>query len=353
MDASGGTSADAVSLTEATAASPPAADPIAAATGVYARLFEEGYRFDFYQALRLLEAYFEEAPPVGETTRVANERIRLRPHDGQGFPATDVRRVTPPTKKNPQATVVATFMGLYGIASPLPSALYESGTQEPAAVAPLHAFLDIFNHRLYAFFYRAWKKYQAGLFSRPDPKDHHYRRFRALTGLPPADPEVPVQPEALLAFAGHLASPVRNAEGLHVLLTGLFDDLRVAITENVRRWVPLPYRPTIGRGARAMTLGASAVIGERVPDVAGMFRLTLGPLDLSRFEGFLPGGQLARRLDYLVRLYAPDFLHYDVELLLPRAEVPPLRLGHRSARLGLNTWLGTPAEPITCRTITY
>lgn len=352
MDATGGTSPDAVSRAEATAA-PSAAESSSAAAGVYARLFSEGYRFDFYQALRLLEAYFDEAPAVGETSRASEVRVRLRPHDGQGFPATDVRAVSPPTEKNPQATVVATFMGLYGIASPLPSALYEPGAQAAAGVAPLHDFLDIFNHRLYAFFYRAWKKYQAGLFSRPDPKNRHYQRFRALTGLPPADPAIPVQPEALLAFAGHLASPVRNAEGLHVLLTGLFDDLRVTITENVRRWVPLPYRPAMGRSGRAMTLGASAVIGERVPDVAGMFRLTLGPLDLPRFEAFLPGGRLARRLDYLVRLYVPDFLHYDVQLLLPRTEVPPLRLGHRGARLGLNTWLGTPAASITCRTTTY
>ena len=350
MDAKGGTTADVVAPTRAAAS---ATADASAVEGVYARLFDEGYRFGFYQAVRLLEAYMDEAPPVGETTRVADEQVWLRPHSGQGFPATDVRAVRPPSKDERRAVVTSTFMGLYGIASPLPTALYEPVSDESKAIDPLHDFLDVFNHRLYAFFYRAWKKYQAGLFSRPTPDDRHHQRFRALTGLPPADRDAPVQPDALLAFAGHLASPVRNAEGLIALLTGLFDNLDVCITENVRRWVTLPYRPTVGHGERALTLGGSAVIGERVPDVAGMFRLTLGPLDLPRFEAFLPGGALARRLDYLVRLYLPDFLHYEVNLLLPRAEVPPLRLGHRSSRLGLNTWLGTPADPITCRTTTY
>jgi len=350
MDAKSRTTADAVAPGQAPVTSTADASAV---EGVYARLFDEGYRFGFYQAVRLLEAYMDKAPPVGETTRTAEERVWLRPHPGQGFPATDVRSVHPPSEEEPRAVVTSTFMGLYGIASPLPTALYEPVSDDSKTINPLHDFLDVFNHRLYAFFYRAWKKYQAGLFSRPTPDDRHFRRFRALTGLPPVDPDAPVQPDALLAFAGHLASPVRNAEGLIALVTGLFDDLRVSITENVRRWVTLPYRPTVGRGARAMTLGGSAVIGERVPDVAGMFRLTLGPLDLSRFEGFLPGGALARRLDYLVRLYLPDFLHYEVKLLLPRTDVPPLRLGDRRVRLGLNTWLGLPAEAITSRTTTY
>ena len=61
--------------------------------GIAARLFREGYQFDFFQSVRLLEIFLPGGKSTGETSDLNEERIRFRPHHGLAFPATDVRSI--------------------------------------------------------------------------------------------------------------------------------------------------------------------------------------------------------------------------------------------------------------------
>lgn len=317
------------------------------AQGIYASLFREGYRFDFFQAVRLLEAFFPEAPEPGTAADPAAERIRFRPDPAGVFPPSDVRAV----ERTPQgAEVVATFLGLYGVASPLPAHLHEDLAAETAETRPLRDFLDIFNHRLYGYFYRAWKKY------RPGEGADGTARFLALAGLgtPGALEGAPVSLSRLAGYAGLLNRRARNAEGLRTLVAAFTDGLPVEVLENVPRRVPLARRPRLGRTPERATLGGSALLGASVLDVSGKFRLRVGPMGREDFEAFLPGGERAEALAYLVRLYAPDHLDFDVLLLLEAEQMPALRLGDRRARLGENTWLGRPhGAPLAERIVAY
>lgn len=320
--------------------------------GIYAELFRRGYRFDFFQAVRLLEAFFPDAPPPGTSADPAAERIRFCPDPAMVFPPADVRAVT---LDEDGAEVVATFMGLYGVASPLPVYFYEDLATEADDTLPLRHFLDIFNHRLYSYFYRAWKKYRPG--SPEDPaRDDSTVRFLAVAGLgtPGALGDAPVSVGRLAGFAGLLNRRVRNAEGLHALLSAFTNGLPVEVVENVVRRVRVIERPRLGQGSPAATLGGSALLGATVLDAGGKFRVVLGPMGLDDFEAYLPGGPKADALGYLVRLYAPDFLDFDVLLRLKTQDRPALRLGDRSSRLGENTWVGRPPETVvTERVVTY
>jgi type VI secretion system protein ImpH len=320
--------------------------------GIYAELFARGYRFDFFQAVRLLEAYFPDAPPPGTSADLAAERVRFRPDPATVFPSGDVRSVT---LDEEGAEVKATFMGLYGVASPLPVYLYEDLATEAEDTLPLRHFLDMFNHRLYSYFYRAWKKYRPS--SPEDPaRDDSTARFLAIAGLgtPGALADAPVSVDRLAGFAGLLNRRVRNAEGLHSLLSAFTDGLAVEVVENVVRRVRVTERPCLGRGAPSATLGGSALLGATVLDAGGKFRVVLGPMGLDDFESYLPGGEKADAIGYLVRLYTPDFLDFDVLLRLKTEDRPALRLGDRGARLGENTWVGRPPETVvTERIVTY
>ena len=319
--------------------------------GIFADLFRAGHRFGFFQAVRLLESFFPDAPPPGTSARPDAERIRFRPDPAIVFPPADVRSVT---LDETGAEMRLTFMGLYGVASPLPVYLYEDIATEADDTLPLRHFLDLFNHRLYSYFYRAWKKYRP---SSPSDvgRDDSTARFLALAGLgtPGAVAGAPVSTERLAGLAGLLNRRVRNAEGLHTLLTAFTDGLTVEIVENVVRRVQVAERPRLG-GSPATTLGGSALVGATVLDAGGKFRVALGPMGLDDFEAYLPGGPRAEALGYLVRLYAPDFLDFDVLLRLKAPDRPALRLGDRNARLGENTWVGRPQEAIaTERIVTY
>ena len=61
-------------------------------------------------------------------------------------------------------------------------------------------------------------------------------------------------------------------------------------------------------------------------------------MTLTEYERLLPGGRSFHRLIPIVRNYVGDTLTWDVNLILKREEVPPIRLG-TSGRLGWTTWL--------------
>jgi len=331
----------------------PSPDPDLFGHGVYRRLLDEGHRFQFSQAVRLLELLFPDAPAPGDTTRVTASPIHLRPSVDLAFPPTDVKRVERVDGDPRGIHVVATFLGLYGIDAPLPYHFHNHLAKDPEETAPHRDFLDIFNHRLYSFFYRAWKKYRPHLHYRAGGQDRHSRRFLSLAGVgaPNALADVSLSPMRLAAQAGVLAPQRRSAAGLEALIKAFFDGVEVQVRENVPRWVSIPSRPRLGN--ESVRLGESATIGESVYDRSGKFRLQLGPLSLEQYSALLPGGEDVPKLRDLVRLYTPDYLAYDVELRVRSEDLPTSRLGESGNQLGFTTSVGTPGEPIISRVVNY
>jgi type VI secretion system protein ImpH len=87
------------------------------------RLVRRGWEFDFFPAVWLLERFAAGGAPVGEVGPVSAERIRFRPEVSMVFPATDVRRVAVvdgPSEDESIYQIDVTFMGLYGVSTPLP-----------------------------------------------------------------------------------------------------------------------------------------------------------------------------------------------------------------------------------------
>jgi len=319
------------------------------------RLFQEGYRFDFFQSIWLLEHAFPDYPAPGESQGERGERIRIRPHNGLRFPPSDIRKIEWMDSDDPRVQMTVTFMGLYGVASPLPVYFYDAIGTGIEDADPLRDFLDIFNHRLYSLFYQAWKKYRLLLQAVTPSGRSDARVLMCLAGIGTdgfvRSPQV--TPLRLTALAGLLAGGVRNALGLQTVITALLDGLPSHVVENVLRWVSVKERPRMGgRKGGGMTLGGSALIGQKVCDASGKFRIVLGPLGLSRFRALLPNGPQAGLLDYLVRLYATDFLDYEIELLLKTAEVPPMKLGG-SQKLGIDAWLGRPEGEVISVVVQY
>jgi len=323
--------------------------------GVLSHLFQKGHRFEFFQAVWLLETLFGDATPgPGEAGKGQQEPIQIRPHTDLAFPATDVRQVAWTEEARAQMSV--TFMGLYGIDAPLPTNFFDTITMEAEEGRVLRDFLDIFNHRLYSYFYRSWKKYRPGLYF--DKKQHnvHAQAFLSLAGLstPGTLASTSLPGLRLATFAGRLGTSVRNAEGLQVLLAAFLDGVPVRIEENVPRWVTVTMRAGLGATAKTPgSLGINTTLGRRLFDVSGKFRMVLGPLSLQQYEAFLPEGAKAQILQTLVRLYAPDHLDYDVELLVASTERMAVTLGDRRMQLGRSMWVGRPAHAVISEVVAY
>ena len=343
-------------------------------TPIIDKLFQKGYRFNFFQAVYLLDKLHQSSASPGEEGPLSEELIRFRASSKLSFPPVDVYSIERKDGKPIQditgrpeiVRIVLSFMGLYGVHSPLPSYFSEvialvddrDDEHEPDYVAgdmgirALRRFLDIFDHRMYSLFYRAWKKYRYHLQFRERARDSMSQCMLSLLGLgtPALQDLVGVEASRLIAYTGIIGQKVHCAAGLRGLLSDYFGGIGVDITEFIPRWVVISeqYRPRLGldhSGTKAR-LGETVTIGERIRDLSGKFRIALGPLNLERFRRFLPGGTDSQELCDLVRFYAPDQLSFDIRLILRKEEVPPLRLGAGLAQLGWTSWLGRPHENI-------
>jgi type VI secretion system protein ImpH len=109
--------------------------------------------------LQLLEQSQPDKPVTGSTWQVRHEPVRFRPHPGMGFPASEIKGIEQSEHSHLPPTVRITFMGLYGVESPLPTHYIDDITQRREGYEATADFLDIFNHRLIAQYYRIWRKY--------------------------------------------------------------------------------------------------------------------------------------------------------------------------------------------------
>lgn len=308
-------------------------------------LFDEPYRFDFYQAVRLLEAQAPERVPVGEDVEPDKETVSFRSTVAMHFPPSDLAAVAPPEGGRPPVMTV-NFMGLAGAHGPLPAPYTELILERVwNKDTAFRDFLDLFNHRLISLMYRVRKKHRIALGWKSPEETPIARYLFALVGLgnPTLRGRMQVPDRALLGFAGLLAQQPRSMIGLERMLSTYFAVPIVGL-QMVGRWYHLEesQRTTIGALGRNHVLGESAILGARAWDQQGTFRLTLGPLYLHEFLEFLPIGRGFRPLCELTRFYAGQELDFDFVLTLRAPDVPESRLSSVSGpRLGWTSWLKT------------
>ncbi|WP_437530565.1 type VI secretion system baseplate subunit TssG [Sorangium sp. So ce726] len=320
-------------------------------------LFAESRRFDFFQAVALLEARAEGCRSVGESSEPAAEAVRLRGAIDLAFPETDVAGIERPAREGEPPVLTASFMSLAGALGPLPPPFAELVYQRAARRDfALRDFLDIFNHRLLSLVYRIRKRHRIGLGVASPEQDDAARYLYALIGLglPSLRGRLPVSDRALLEPAALVARELRPMGGLTALLR---HHLRVPIEAAPLTGAYHPIeesdRTAIGPSGRNRGLGRGAILGRRAWDQEAGFELVVGPLSLRDYVRCLPGGDLLEPLCALTRFYAGEVLSFTVLLRLRAEEAPAARLGKRhGARLGTTACLGGGArrrEPIEKR----
>lgn len=312
---------------------------------VEAWLFEEGYAFDFYQAVSLLEKLMPDALPIGETSDPAGEAVRFSATVSLSFPETDVARVEAPHYENTPAKMLVNFLSLAGALGPLPLPFAERLLQRAVRgdIAG-REFLNIFHHRLISIAYRIRKMHRIGLGVRAPDEDTAAKYLFSFLGLglPSQKGRLGFPDRALLEHAGNLASETRSMEGLLGMLRRHFGVPCEAMPLSGTFHVIEPSdRTAIGPSGQNRALGKNAALGGRFWDQESSFELWIGPMKFEEFSRFLPRGDALMPLCEMIRFYVGDRFHFSIVLLLARGEVPPLRIGKKSVGyLGQTAWLG-------------
>lgn len=307
----------------------------------------EPYLFGFFQAVRTLERLQPERRPVGQFSHPTREVVRFSAYPSVAFPASEIQALELRDDQRPR--MIVNIMGLTGPLGVLPLVYTELvAERERARDTTLRDFLDIFNHRMLSFLYRAWRKYRFVVACEQGERDLVSAHVRDLIGLGTKGLErrQTVADEALVFYGGFLAQQPRSATVLEQLLADYFD-VDVEVEQFAGAWYRLdePTQCCLGAGEPASELlGAGAVVGDEVWDQQSVVRIKIGPLSLSRYLDFLPTGSAYQPLCDITRFFAGNEIDFEVQLVLKRGEVPSCELGaegEAAPRLGWVTWAKT------------
>lgn len=331
-------------------------------------LYDEAYRFEFFQAVRLLERVQPGRDPVGRGGDPAREIVRFRTRVSLDFPASEIHELgwasspasypapvapaagaaatalAPAEDERPEMTV--SFMGLTGPLGVLPHAYTELLIDRTRhRDTALWEFLDLFNHRMISLFYRAWEKYRFPVAYERGEEDRFTGHLFGAVGFGTRGlrGRSAFEDQALIFYGGLVAQQPHASVALEGVLRDYFG-VEARVEQCVGQWLALDEEGLTRLGAANSRLGVDAVAGSRVWDAQAKFRVRFGPLAFDEFRDFLPVGSAFRPAAELARLLAGQEFDFDVQLTLRADEVPDCELAAEPGRrpmLGWTSWLKT------------
>jgi type VI secretion system protein ImpH len=311
-------------------------------------LFEEPYRFEFFQAVRLFERLFPEKKTVGKESLPAEEPVRFRSYVTLTFPSSEIQEIREITNEKNDETrmeMLVNFMGLVGASGVLPvhytELVFDRIRHHDSA---MWAFFDIFTHRAVSLHFRAWEKYRFPVaYERGNDEFTSYLFDFAGLGTDKIRGKMGFDDESLLPYVGLIAQKPHSSSAIENVLSDYFR-VPVKIEQLFGLWLDLAESDLTRVGRARSTLGSTVILGKRIWDQQSKFRIRLGPMDFAKFQAFLPNGTASRALRSLVNFMAGIESDFDLQLALKAKQVPSLVLTTRAMRrpmLGWTTWLKT------------
>jgi type VI secretion system protein ImpH len=327
------------------------------ATGVIDRLIAQPYRFNFFQAVRLLDLWLRRNGAAHGKT--LDGVLRFKNSVSLNFPASQIEAISlipdPADSSTPeqstrepywirQVRLTPAFMGFLGGNGVLP---YDYTATIAAQIAldkneAGRAFFDSFSHRSMLLFYRAWAN------SRIECRDAGHDEGRdsflgiqlALAGgqrTPAGDDGLP--DEAPARYAALIRHRPLQASMLAGVLSEYFA-VPARCQPLVGAWAGLDSASRTVLGVQNNVLGRGLMLGSRYWRRGAMLRVWLGPLKRADFDSFLPGGSAVKALKAMLSQFALPTVAFEVCPILRAADV-------RRATLNGDTRLGHGAILVT------
>ncbi len=315
-------------------------------------LFDEGYRFDFFQAVRLLERLYPEKMGVGRSVTPQEEIVKFRSKVSLKFPASEIHEIKDSYDEildRQELEMLINFMGMVGIVGVMPVPYTELIIDRARyGDTALRSFFDIFTHRSVSAFYRAWEKYRFPVQYERGNDDFTTFLFdfiglgtRGLRG------KMDLDDETLLPYGGLISQKPHSASALEQILADYFK-IKAKVIQFSGQWLLLDDESITRIGKTNSSLGLNTILGTRVWDYQSKFRILLGALSFKEFQAFLPNGTANKPMLSIAHFITSKELDFDVQLKLQAKEVPSCILTTRAKRrpmLGWTSWLKT--KPFT------
>ncbi|NBF06188.1 type VI secretion system baseplate subunit TssG [Pseudomonas sp. Fl5BN2] len=314
-----------------------------AAAPALSRLSEGIREYSLFQAVLLVVDRLRDAHPYLSEEELYDQ-LEFQANPSLGFPGSDVDRVEFFEECGLlRARLRFNLIGLFGASSPLPAFYGEQALGDSEEGNPTRNFLDLFHHRLQRLMLPIWRKYRYRASFKSGALDPFSAQLFALIGLGGEDIRQAreLNWKRLLPYLGLLSLRAHSAALIEAVLRYYFKHADLVIEQCIERRVAILDEQRNRLGQANSQLGEDLVLGERVRDRSGKFRIHIRQLDWQRFHEFLPIGFGYQPLCALVRFTLRDPLDYDIRLVLRQEEIRELRIGEQNAcRLGWTSWLG-------------
>ena len=297
---------------------------------------------------------------------VGRNKLYFKSSTGLGFPSSDIDNLKILENKdfsgNPNLILLLTtnFLGAHGVDSPLPAYFSEEALRSSLENGVMCEFLDFFNNRLIGLLYKSWLKYRYYARFEKKADDMFSDYIFAMFGV--YDKQMRLSSDniswgKMLAYAGVFSSRCRSPDVLENVISHIFDfplrGVEVFIECFCLRRVEIPIPQRWKLGSANSVLSMSAIIGSKVPDRSGKFKIIIKKLSFDFFQDFLPGQDKFLTLVKLVEFMLKEQFAYDLVLELLADQAPPITLEKNSThRLGWSSFLGSSSKTVLHKQVT-
>ena len=275
--------------------------------------------------------------------------MTIRPELSLDFPDADISEIEA-LDKNRGFAITTTFMGLYGVSSPLPTFITEDLLDEEwDEQSSQRGFLDIFHHQLFPLLYQAWYKYRFSHNAVEAKNDAYWQIIFSLFGIGSEEFLNTVDnPYVLMRYAGILMQQPKSPAGLETILKDYLGNTTITIIPCVRRTVSITEDQQLNIGIQGNTLGKNSMLGGEIDDLNGKFTISIGPMDETIFHTYFSRQETIGFIKHLCHFYFSQPLDTDVKLIIEKESAQSSTLGgEKWSSLGQTTWLLADSNPET------
>ncbi|MDI9799926.1 type VI secretion system baseplate subunit TssG [Citrobacter koseri] len=312
------------------------------------RLEADLHRINFYRFCQLLEKRHPGRPLMGSTSHPVDDPVRFAPHPGMGFPVSELKAVEYDENDDSRPPLIrTTFMGMYGVDSPLPTAYLDDITQRWEGYEALQGFLDIFSHRILTQFYRIWRKYSYPATFEPGGTDSISQSLLGLVGLgiPGTANHIATPVSRFLALLGVLRQPGKTQEGIQALVTLLAPDTTVKVSPYCLR--PVEVSQPLGfYGDDDFLLDGNTPLGDEAMDANSQLLIALSTDNEQEAQGWKPDGLLYQDFLVMLRVYLGWRFKARITLTTSTRLLAVPLLGETPFWLGMNGVLGAESDAL-------
>ncbi|MBC8440590.1 MAG: type VI secretion system baseplate subunit TssG [Deltaproteobacteria bacterium] len=308
------------------------------------KLIAKSSSFSFAQAVRLL-LHHVSLNRKNDFSRndFLDNQIRIRPELSLRFPGTDITQIEKIGDEPIQYLITATFLGLYGTSSPLPTFYTEDLIEEFNNDKSIKRdFIDILNYSIYPIFFKIWSKYRLFYKICEENDETVINMIYCLLGLENKQLREQIyNTEKYFRYAGLTIQFPRSAEGLISIIEDCFNlKNQIKINQCVLRKVSIPDDQHSLLGISSCTLGQDSVIGYVINDITGKFQMVIKDANADILHLFLPDQQLFLELKQMVDFYVNQPLEWELVIELEGKNIQTAQPGNKKwSNLGWNTWL--------------